>query len=85
MSLLQRVVKIEDKMVDNDMWGDIPHPPRTKNKYDDDKKQNTVKESNEDPFAGVFGSIDEGRVSLVNEACLSGDSIDKLIFDCVLA
>lgn len=85
MSLLQRVVKIEDKMIDNNMWGDFPHPPRTKNKYDDDKKQNVVKESTEDPFAGVLDVVDDERSCLVRDVCATGNSIDELICDCILA
>lgn len=86
LSLLQRVIKIEDKMVDNDLWGKVPHPPRTKNKYDDDKEntkdlggkvknnKNVAKESS-DPFAGVIGCSDRigsSRYDLVKKVCESG-------------
>ena len=69
MSLLQRVVKIEDKMTDRNMWGDIPHPPRSSNKYPDDK---FTKNESSDPFADIVlwaQQPDQDKLALVKEVC----------------
>lgn len=68
-------------MTDNNMWGNVPHPPRTKNKYDDDKKGKSVtKESVDDPFADILVDEEqENKLRLVREVCESKASPKELV------
>ena len=74
-------MRIEDKMIDNDMWGNVPHPPRTDNKYDDDKKAKSItKESVDDPFADILVDEEQGnRLHLVREVCENKVSVEELV------
>ena len=82
-TLLQRIVKIEDKMTDNNLWGDVQHPPRTDNKYDDDDGQKKATQESIDPFC-IGDLLDGKRLRLIGEACQSSAAIDELICDCVI-